>query len=345
VPSLRQIWQKICVWIAALFNLRSDTSPGPFELEREVMAVTHETQLLAAELQRIRVESDQVASEENRILAILDEARQEAKTTMVREAKRQADLESRVVELEAERHQSLGRIKSIETSLIDTLSRLDTIDNQARESRAMSREQEKAFEASLSLAITRQNTTDTRLEELQLTSLKQVTALESSLTGTSQQVTALESSLTGTSQQVMAIESSLAGTSTRLEAMDGQVRTLEQKLDLEHQLYLHTVQEIQSQVRNQDQRLNWTMMAAVFAMLLGSVAGGILIWDVQKNAKILGGISMEVKQLGSAMAQSRLMGDPAGEDDSAGLPDLSHAGQRNAPEDQHVFGGLPISGP
>jgi chromosome segregation ATPase len=284
VHSLRQIWQKICARIAALFKLRPDTSPGPFELEREVRAVTHETQLLAAELQRIRDESEQVASEENRILAILDEARQEATTTMVGEAKRQADLERRVVELEAERHRSLGRIKSIETSLIDILSRLDTIDNQARESRARSREQEKAFAASLSLAITRQNTTDTRLEEFQHTSLQQVTALESSL----------------------------ADTTTRLEAMDGQVRTLEQKLDLEHQLYLHTVQEIQSQVRSQDQRLNWTMMAAVSAMLLGSAAGGILIWDVQKNAKILGGISTEVKQLGSAMAQSRLMGDPAG---------------------------------
>jgi len=317
VHSLRQIWQKVCARIAALFKLRSDTAPGPFELEREVMAVTHETRLLAEELQRIRVESDQVATEENRIHAILDEARQEATTTMVREAKRQADLERRVVELEAERHQSLGRINSIETSLVDILSRLDTIDNQARESSARSREQEKAFEASLSLAITRQNTTDTRLEELQHTSLQQITALESSL----------------------------ADTSTRVEAMDGQIRTLEQKLDLEHQLYLHTVQEIQSQVRSQDQRLNWTMMAAVFAMLLGSVAGGILIWDVQKNARILGGISMEMEQLGAAMAQSRLMGDPAGADESAGLPDLSHAGQRDAPEDQRVVGGHPLSGP
>jgi hypothetical protein len=87
------------------------------------------------------------------------------------------------------------------------------------------------------------------------------------------------------------------------------------------------------------------MMAAVFAMLPGSVAGGILIRDVQKNASIPGGISMEVKEPGSSMAQSRLMGDPAGADESAGLPDLSHAGQRDALEDQRVVGGVPLSGP
>ena len=127
--------------------------------------------------------------------------------------------------------------------------------------------------------------------------------------------------------------------------MNGQVRTLEQKLDLEHQLYLHTVQEIQSQVRSQDQRLNWTMMAAVFAMLLGSVAGGILIWDVQKNARILGGISMEVEQLGSAMARSRLTGHPAVADESAGLPDPGHGERRDEPEDHRIVGELPLSGP
>jgi len=70
------------------------------------------------------------------------------------------------------------------------------------------------------------------------------------------------------------VEKSLVDTPTRLETMDGRLRTQQQKLDLKHQLYLHTVQEIRSQVRSQDQRLNWTMMAAVFVMTLGSAAGG-----------------------------------------------------------------------
>ncbi|MGB7934085.1 MAG: hypothetical protein WCH04_18030 [Gammaproteobacteria bacterium] len=290
-----------------------------------------EQQNLAAELDRFRTESEQTEDEEIRKISTLEAACQEAGSARVGQAKQQADLERRIVELQAERHQSLERVRSIEASLADTLSRLDMVDNQVRVFHARSQEQEKEFGASLSLAITRQNTTDTRLEELRHTSLKQVMAIESSLADTS--------------QQVMAIETSLADTSTRLETMVGRISTQEQKLDLEHQLYLHTVQEIQSQVHSQDQRLNWTMMAAVFAMLLGSVAGGILIWDVQKNAKILAAISMEVEQLGAAMAQSRMMGHPAGADESAGLPDFSHAGQRNSPEDQRVVGGLPFSGP
>jgi chromosome segregation ATPase len=315
VHSFRQIRQKIRTRIAALFRFRSAISPEPPETESEVMAATGESRMLAAERQGIRTESERVTLEVNRILAILDEDRQEAKTG-------RADLQRRVVALEAEHQHWLERFKSIETSLADTLSRLDTVDDQVRVFHDRSREREKEFGASLSLVVSRLDTTDSRLEELRHTSLQQVTAIESSLADTTQQVTA--------------IESSLADASTRMETMDGRIRAQEQKLDLEHQLYLHTVQEIQSQVRNQDQRLSWTMMAAVFAMLLGSVAGGILIWDVQKNARILGGISMEVKQLGSAMAQSRLMRDPPAAAESARLPDFSHAGERDDTGDRRV---------
>ena len=295
--TLKQAWQGIYARILKSFKLRSHPLPASPEHGDGITAVVREHQTLAAELHRFRAESERTGSEEIRKIGALEVAHQEALSARVGQAKHLADLERRIIKLEAERHESLGRVKSIETSLTDTLSRLDATDNLVRVFHARSREQEKEFGASLSLAITRQNTTDTRLEELRHTS----------------------------SQQVMAIESSLAETSTRLETMDGQVRTVEQKLDLEHQLYLHTVREIQSQVHSQDQRLNWTMLAAVFAMLLGSVAGGILIRDVQKNARILGGISMELERLGGAMTQSRMMGHSDGADVSAGLPDLGHA--------------------
>lgn len=329
--TLKQSLQRTFARIARVFKLRSNPSPGSSEPEGDITSVIRGHQNLAAGLHRFRTESEQTESEEIRTIGTLEAACQEARSATVGQAKQLADLEQRIVELEVERHQSLERVNSIETSLADALSRLDTVDNKVRTFHARSQEQEKAFGASLSLAITRQNTTEARLEELRHTSL--------------QQVTAIESSLADNSQQVMAIETSLADTSTRLEAMDGRIRTQEQKLDLEHQLYLHTVQEIQSQVHSQDQRLNWTMMAAVFAMLLGSVAGGILIWDVQKNAKILSGISMEVEQLGAAMSRSRIMGHPAGADESDGLPDFSHAEQRSDPQDQRVVGGLPLSVP
>ena len=151
------------------------------------------------------------------------------------------------------------------------------MDNQSRMWQARSDEQARELEASLSHAIARQ---DTAAGEL------------SALRDRSQ-------------QQVMMLESSLADTSTRLETADSEIGKVKKKLDLEHRLYMHTVQEVQSQVRIQDQRLGWTMMAAVFAMLLGTVAGAILIRDVQKNARILADMSRDVDQLRSASSSLR----------------------------------------
>jgi FKBP-type peptidyl-prolyl cis-trans isomerase len=95
------------------------------------------------------------------------------------------------------------------------------------------------------------------------------------------------------------------------------------KLDLEHRLSMHTVQEVQSQVRIQDQRLGWTMMAAVFAMLLGTVAGGILIRDARKNARILADMSRDVDQLRSAFEQPSAMQPLATVEEPARLPDVT----------------------
>jgi DNA repair exonuclease SbcCD ATPase subunit len=331
VHVLKQTWQRTWTRIIKSFKPRSNPSTSSPELERSITSVTREYQTLAAELQRLRAESEQTGLEEIRKIGNLEEAHQEASSARILQAKQLDDLERRVVELEAERHQSSGRVNSIESSLTNVLVRLDTLDTQARLFYAASREQEKVFEASLSLAMTRQDTTESQLETLRNTSLQQLKALESSLSDTSQQLTLLGTSLNDTS--------------TRLERMNGQISTLEQKLDLEHQLYLHTVKDIQSQVHSQDQRLNWTMMAAVFAMLLGSVAGGILIWDVQKNARILGGINREVGQLGSAMARLPMAGLPGEADETTHLPDLGTTGQRDDPDNHPVVGDPPMSDP
>jgi hypothetical protein len=75
-------------------------------------------------------------------------------------------------------------------------------------------------------------------------------------------------------------------------------------------------------VHIQDQRLNWTMMAAVFAMMLSTVAGGILIWEVQKNAGILAGMNKSVEQLKSSLGQPLPTIPATGEQEPADLPDV-----------------------
>ena len=295
VYTLRQIWQRTCARIAKPFKVHSHTAPGSRKHEREITAVTRENQTLAAELQRLRADYEQSRAEENRKIAILEETRQEARTARAGEAKQQADLERRIVELETERTRALGQVKSIQASLDDVSGRLDTMDNQSRMWQARSDEQARELEASLSHAIARQ---DTAAGEL------------SALRDRSQ-------------QQVMMLESSLADTSTRLETADSEIGKVKKKLDLEHRLYMHTVQEVQSQVRIQHQRLGWTMMAAVFAMLLGTVAGAILIRDVQKNARILADMSRDVDQLRSAFEQPSAMQPLATVEEPASLPGVT----------------------
>ena len=294
---LIQNWQRTWARFIKSFKPGLNPSSNSPELQRSITSVTREYQSLAADLQRFRIESEQAGLDQNLKIGKLEAASQEASSARTVQAKQLGDLDHRVAELEVERHQSSGLVKSLEASLTDVLVRLDTLDKQARLFYAATREQEKVFEASLSLAITRQDTTDSQLETFRNTTLQQVKTLESSQADNSQRITSL-----GTS---------LADTSTRLEKMSDQASTLEQKLDLEHQLYLHTVKEVQSQVHAQAQRLNWTIMAAVCAMLLGSVAGGILVRDVQKNAGILGDIHRELEQLDSAIARYRIIG-PSG---------------------------------
>jgi uncharacterized coiled-coil protein SlyX len=311
VHTLRLIWQRTFARIAKPFKSRSRASTSSLELEREVTAATRESKTLAAELQRILSESEQARSEQNLRITSLDEARQEAMTARAGEAKQRVELERRIVELETECNRARGLVKSLEVTLADTSTRLDTMDHQVRQFQNVSRVQVKEFETSLSLALTRQQATDIQLKTLQDTS----------------------------QQQIRALESSQADTSTRLETTGSQVRTLEKKLDLEHQLYLHTVREIQSQVRSQDLRLNWTMMTAVFAMLLGTVAGGILIWDVQKNAGILSNLSMDLKQIGSAMEQAPMTRQPGAGGNPDGQPNVVSPERHDDPQAHRAVGG------
>jgi predicted nucleic acid-binding Zn-ribbon protein len=317
VHTLRRIWQRTCARIAKALKPQFRPSPSAPGFEREITAVTSENRTLAAALQGFRAELAQDKAEDKRKIAFLEAAHQEAMRARNGEAKQLADLQRRIVELETGSNQAVGVVKSLEASLTDASTRLDTMDNQVRLMQASNDEQAREFEASLSLAIARQATTDGELKALRDMS----------------------------KQQVKALESSLADTSTSLEATKSQVRTLEKKLDLEHQLYLHTVQEIQSQVRNQDQRLNWTMIAAFFAMLLGTAAGGILIWDVQNNARILGGISKDVKQLRSSTVPPLTTRHPANAEEPAGLTDVARDGRHVDRTDYDAVGGTSLSGP
>ena len=102
-------------------------------------------------------------------------------------------------------------------------------------------------------------------------------------------------------EQANLFKASLSDASTRLESTDTHVRELEDRMANERQDYLKTFQLMQGRFSKQDVRMNWAIAVAGFALLLGTVAGAVLIWDVQKNATLLSSMSQDINELMSSV--------------------------------------------
>jgi len=145
---------------------------------------------------------------------------------------------------------------------------------------------------------------ETRLAETEAShkqAREQVTLLENTLAETTtrleqtdRQIRDLQSSSV---EQAKAFQTSLADANERLESADIKVKMLGSRLDSEHRHVLKTFEELHGRLRKQDVRLNWTFTAAGFALLLGTAAGAVLIWDVQKNAALLASMSQDIREL------------------------------------------------
>ena len=132
----------------------------------------------------------------------------------------------------------------------------------------------------------------------------------------------LEMEYATTSRQLQVVEQELAVTSSDLENTHDQINSLARQLEEGQQVYLQTVQETQLQMRKQDTRLNWQAMVSGFALLLAAMASAILIWDVQKNAGLLAGMSADIKQLMGTVQQQDYRSQPAAEPGQTGAPDM-----------------------
>ena len=144
------------------------------------------------------------------------------------------------------------------------------------------------------------------------------------IAGLEQRLTELETEHAATASQLQVVEKELAVTSSDLENTHIQVNALAQQLEDGQQLYLKTVQETQLQLRKQDMRLNWLRLVSVFALLLATVACAILVWDVQKNASLLAGMSADIKQLVLTVDQQDGRSQTAAQDTHADEPAAPH---------------------
>ncbi|HYQ70790.1 MAG TPA: FKBP-type peptidyl-prolyl cis-trans isomerase, partial [Gammaproteobacteria bacterium] len=143
----------------------------------------------------------------------------------------------------------------------------------------------------------------------------------SRLTGLERRIADLEMEHATTTRQLEVVEQELAVTTSDLENTQNQVKSLARQLEEGQKVYLQTVQETQLQLRKQDMRLNWLAMVSGFALLLAAVASGILIWDVQKNAGLLAGMSADIKQLMNTVQQQDNQPQAAVQAEQAGVAD------------------------
>ena len=239
--------------------------PAPEQLEREIQALSSESHVHAEDVQRLRSDFEHTRDEENRKIASLEQVRESIEEARDEDHRKLVNLASLNQRLEAAREADSRKISHLE-------QRLEGLEAD----RSQLRSQVEALRGAL-------EKTESGLEHM-----------VSGLKHTDESVRQLQAS---TEEQSRNLGTSLQEASSRLDSTDGHIRQLEGQLENERKDYLTILQQLQGAVTKQDTRVSWTMAAAGFALLLGAIAGGILIWDVQKNATTLSSMNTDIKEL------------------------------------------------
>ena len=260
--TLRQYWDR-------LFSRRSKASvsdgphvPRPEELEREILAISDERQALAEVVHQVRSDFEHARDEDNRKLADLEQVRRVMERARDEDHRKLTELESLNSRFESAREADSRKILALETRLAELESGRD-----------QARDKTRALENALAESTSRLEKTDLQVKNLQINSV----------------------------EQAKQIAASLSESNSRLENTGNHVRELEDRLTSERQDYLNALQEILGRFRRQDVRMNWTMSVAGAALLLGTVAGVILTWEMQRNAALLTGMSNDIRELVSSI--------------------------------------------
>jgi FKBP-type peptidyl-prolyl cis-trans isomerase len=160
------------------------------------------------------------------------------------------------------------RIDELETGR-DQTAELERRINELETGRDQTREQTRTLQASLATTATRLEATSNQIREVRDLA----------------------------EDQARTFEASLSHAATRIDNTEDYVRSVEMKLGNKHRLFAKTLQEIQLDQRRQDQRANWTIITAGFALLLVTITGAILIWNMQNNAGVLANINDDMQSL------------------------------------------------
>jgi FKBP-type peptidyl-prolyl cis-trans isomerase len=245
--------------------------PAPEELEQELSVISNENHVLADEVRRVRSDFEQAREEEHRKIVDLEQVRQAMQRAREEDQRKLAELESSNGRYATAREADRRKIGDLE----QRLAGLEDAHRQARD-------RVQALEGTLREATLRLEQADGQIRELQL----------------------------GAVEQAKQFQASLNEATERLGVTDNQVKVLGTRLDDERQQVLKSFEALQGRLRRQDVRMNWTITAASFAVLLGTAAGVILIRDVQHNATLLAGMSRDIKDLMTSVTSRSGMQQP-----------------------------------
>ena len=262
--SLKHYWQKAVARIRHPFTPHAERAPRPEELEHEISAVSSENRSLSAELGRVRSDFEHARTEEDRKIAALEQVRDEIESAHTRDRHKLAELERVSTELASTRTEQAQHIAALEQRLIELESERERAQQQAQ-----------ALQDSLATTTARLDATDDQLKALQ----------------------------TLTEEHAETFNTSLTKAASRLGDTEDYIRTVEKDVENKHQHYSGLLQLMQVAQRRQDRLLNRSIIAAGFLLLLGTIAGVVLILEVQGNSWVLAGMSQDMKALMATVDQ------------------------------------------
>ena len=263
--TLKRYWGNMLARLFQPAGPELGHAPAAEALEREISAISGENRALADAVQRARMDFERARDEESRKIVDLERVRQTLAQARDEDQRQLSELQSLTSRFEAARKADGSRILDLETRL----AVLEAGRNQARD-------QVKALENSLTETTSRLERTDGQLRELQA----------------------------GAEEQARQFQTALASAGNRLESTENALRGLETRLEHERRQAQKTFDSLQERFRQQDRRLKWSMVAAGFAVLLGLVAGSVLIRGVQKNATLLSGMGSDIKEMMTTVNES-----------------------------------------
>lgn len=110
-----------------------------------------------------------------------------------------------------------------------------------------------------------------------------------------QRIAQIESERNAAHQQIQTLRSSLTEAASRLDSTEARVNLLNTKLEKEYKKHQREMREEQDKIRQQGRRLNWVMMVAGLAFLLGTMVSVTIIRDTRNNTRILAELSRDIK--------------------------------------------------